>query len=137
MKSHFDLSDAVFERKFSDSSLSPSLFDHEAHLRLAWIYSNKYGVDKACEVIQLRLKNFTRHHGAADKYHETLTIAAVRVLNHFLRKSDRDDFKGFIEEFPELKQDFKSLIHVHYSPDIISSKEARESYMVPNLVPFD
>jgi hypothetical protein len=51
MNSHFELSDELFEEQFQNCQLNPALFNHEAHLRLAWIHITKYGIDKAIENI--------------------------------------------------------------------------------------
>ncbi|MEM6720185.1 MAG: hypothetical protein AAF611_12745 [Bacteroidota bacterium] len=46
MKSHSQLTDAAFELQFSQCEFAPSLFNHEAHLRLEWIHINNYGIAK-------------------------------------------------------------------------------------------
>lgn len=136
MENHFDLSNQEFERQFSNCKLNPSLFNHEAHLRLAWIHIDKYGLDKALENIQNQLQNFVAHVGEKDKYHITLTIASVYTVNHFIKKSKSNNFKDFITEFPQLKNNFKDLIGSHYSFDILKSLKAKEEYMNPDVLPF-
>jgi len=136
MEHHFELSDADFERQFSNCQLNPSIFSHEAHLRLAWIHIDKYGLEQARENIQQQLQDFVAHVGSADKYHKTLTIAAVEAVNHFMKKSKSDNFKDFIMEFPQLKSNFRELISSHYSFDIFASPEAKSEFLVPDLLPF-
>jgi hypothetical protein len=41
---HLDLSDNEFEKQFINCELSPDIFSHEAHLRLAWINIKKMGL---------------------------------------------------------------------------------------------
>src|SRR6478736_3842610 len=103
MENHFDLNDLEFEQQFASGVLAPRLFNHEAHLRLAWIHISKYGIDKAVENIRTQLQNFVGINGAADKYSETVTIAAVRAVDHFMRKSTTNNFKDFIMENHRLK----------------------------------
>jgi len=136
MESHFNLSDTEFENQFQTCSLDPKLFSHEAHLRLAWIHITKYGVDKAEANIQTQLQNFVTHVGATDKYHKTLTIVAVRAVNYFVKKSKTKNFETFINQFPQLKTDFKSLINSHYSVDVFSSKKAKMEFVEPDVQPF-
>ena len=43
IEKHYQLSDEEFEQQFQNCLLSPVLFTHEAHLRLAFIHILKYG----------------------------------------------------------------------------------------------
>lgn len=136
-KSHFSLNDWDFEKQFSDGSLNPALFNHEAHLRLAWIHIDKYGIEKAIENICNQLVAFVGALGASDKYNKTLTIAAIRAVYHFKLRSQTDNFQDFIAEFPRLKYSFRDLIKSHYSTDIFKSQNAKQEYLKPELLPFD
>lgn len=136
MEKHFELSDHEFEEQFRECILSPSDFTHKAHLRLAWIHIEKYGLDQAKENITTQLLAFVKHAGAIEKYHKTLTIVAVEGVNHFQKKSSSDNFSDFIVEFPQLMTDFKALMSSHYSFDIFGSAKAKSEYLEPDLIPF-
>ena len=137
MENHFDLSDSDFENKFISCELNPSDFTHEAHLRLVWININKYGIKQAEKNIQIGLKNFVEIVGAKDKYNMTLTLAAIKAVYHFMLKSNSDNFKDFITEFPRLKYNFKELMDCHYGFEIYDSKKAKTQFLEPDLLPFD
>ena len=136
METHYDFTDEQFEQQFKSCTLSPSLFNHEAHLRLAWIHVTKHGVEQAIENICIQLVNFVAHIGATDKYNKTLTIAATRAVNHFVSKSTSSTFPEFINEFPRLKNNFKELMASHYQVDIFNLPLAKIEYVEPDLVPF-
>lgn len=136
MEKHFELSDAEFENEFANCTLAESIFSHEAHLRLAWIHIDKYGLEQARDTIQEQLQDFVTRVGAKDKYHKTLTIVAVQGVEHFMKRSGSDNFKDFISEFPQLKNDFKELVGSHYSFDIFNSAKARTEFIEPDLLPF-
>ncbi|TMM57390.1 hypothetical protein FEE95_12965 [Maribacter algarum] len=137
MENHFQLSDLEFEKLFERCELDPSLFSHEAHLRLAWIHISTYGIDVAVSNIQSQIKAFVKQVGAEDKYNATLTVAAIRAVYHFMLKSESTNFKDFIKEFPRLKNNFKELIDTHYGFDIFNSKQAKTAFLEPDLLPFD
>lgn len=82
MKTHFDLSDAEFKKQIKNRTLDPSLFNHEAHLRLAWIYNSIYDEDKACEIVARQILDYVEYLSASSKFNKTLTIAAVKIVNH-------------------------------------------------------
>jgi hypothetical protein len=137
MEKHFALSDIEFENSFADYSLDVTFFTHEAHLRLAWIHLQKYGVDKAIENITTQLKTFVLHAGSADKFNMTLTVAAIKMVYHFMQKSKASDFPNFIATNPRLKSHFRELVYAHYSTNIFTSPQAKQEYLEPELLPFD
>jgi hypothetical protein len=129
---HFKLTDLEFEKRFADGSLNPVLFTHEAHLRLAWIHIDKYGVENAIDNICCQLAAFITALGAYDKYNKTVTVAAIRAVYHFKLKSRSDNFQNFIIEFPRLKHNFKQIVQSHYSTDIFKSELAKQQYLEPD-----
>ena len=137
MQDHYKLNDVEFVRQFKNGSLDPKLFSHEAHIRLAWIHINNYGIDIAIENIDEQLLKYTTSLGAKDKYNKTVTVAAVRAVYHFFLKSKSDNFKNFILEFPRLRDNFKDLLDSHYGFDIFKSEVAKKEYLEPDLLPFD
>ncbi|MBQ4820715.1 hypothetical protein [Aquimarina sp. MMG016] len=134
---HNQLTDSNFIEQFKNGSLNPQIFNHEAHLRLAWLYIDKFGIKQAEKHIQKQLQNFVEIVGGKDKYHKTLTIVAIRIVNHFIRKSESDNFNDFIDEFPQLKSEFKELVNTHYSFNIFSSDKARTEFLKPDLLNFE
>lgn len=138
MKTHLQLSDLEFETQFRECTLAPQVFSsHEAHLRLAWIHIRKYGIDQACENLCVQILKFDETFDKGDKFHHTLTVAAARVVYHFMLKSEANTFEAFIKAFPRLKTNFKDLLAQHYELDIFHSEVARVNYLVPDLLPFD
>lgn len=133
---HFGMNDDDFTQAFVSHTLSPELFTHEAHLRLAYIFIKRYGIIKALDKVSTSLSDYVGFHGASDKYNHSLTIAAVSIIHHFLNKADGLTFWDFILEFPQLKYEFKSLIDRHYSFDIFHNEKAKKEYLEPDLLPF-
>ena len=134
---HTELNDNAFEEQFSNGSLNPALFTHEAHLRLAWIHIKMYGINKAIDNIGAQLQHYVEVTGVKDKYNTTVTIAAIRTVYHFMLKSNTKDFQGFIAENQRLKYNFKELLSYHYTSDIFKSENAKREYLQPELLPFD
>lgn len=130
------LSDADFSQQFADCTLDPKLFTHSAHLRLAWISIRQNGITKAIALIREQIKAYDQKFGDGTKYHETLTVAALHVVHHFMKRSYADSFDGFISEFPRLKTHFKDLIAQHYSIDLFQDADAKEKYVQPDLQDF-
>lgn len=136
MQTHYALSDELFEQQFADTTLNPHLFSHEAHLRLAWIHIGKYGTAQAVDNICTQIKRFDRTHDDGTKYNQTVTVASVKAVAHFMAKSEANNFKDFISAFPRLRHQLKDLLAQHYSWDIFADKAAKSEYVAPDLLAF-
>lgn len=137
MTTHFQYNDQELEQMFEDEQLPPALFSHEAHLRLAFIHIRKYGLEKAIRHLTEQIWLYAEGLGVHDKYNETVTVAAVKAVGHFIKKMEGETFHDLMTEFPRLKDDFKGLIRSHYSVDIFNSDAARQKFLEPDLLPFD
>lgn len=137
MEHHYSFTDTEFEQQFASCQLKPELFTHEAHLRLAWIHIRKYGEEVAIDRVCSQLLMYVASLGAQQKYNHTLTIAAVKAVSHFIKRSDSESFEAFITMFPRLKYNFRDLLLTHYQIDIFTDALAKSTYLEPDLLPFD
>lgn len=137
MEKHFELNDTEFAQQFEDCTLDPMLFTHEAHLRLAWIHITNHGVEKAIAIIRDQIQQYATSLGAKDKYHETITVASIKAVSFFIKKTASVTFYDFITENQQLKTHFKSLLATHYSEDIFHLEEAKKTFLKPDLDPFE
>lgn len=130
------MNDLEFLNAFESGSFPPSLFDHQAHLRLAWGYLKRYGEQRAIEKVCQGIQAFDKLHGDGSKFHKTLTVASVKVVHHFMQKSSSAHFSDCIQEFPRLKSSFKELLDQHYGFDLLADQKAKKEYIAPDLLPF-
>lgn len=137
MSSHLAINDNELEVRFTNCTLDPELFIHEAHLRLAWIHVKKYGQEQAANNICEQIAKFDKTFGDGTKFNLTVTVASIKVTDHFLNKTTSTTFNEFISEFPRLKTNFKDLLAFHYSTDIFKDEKAKHSYLEPDLLPFE
>ncbi len=133
---HRKLSDDEFEAAFRDKTLRPGWFTHEAHLRLAFIHITKYGLAQAIENMRSQIKSFAENLGIYDKYHDTVTIAAVYMVNDFMKEADNTSFDTFLNSGGDALKDFKGLLEKHYSYNVFKDQKAREHFVEPDLAPF-
>ena len=136
MKSQAELNDQWFEQQVVDGTLSPASFNHQAHLRLAWLYLNRYGLEQAQSRLCLLLATYAESAGVGDKFNKTLTVAATKAVFHFLQETTSITFEEFIDEFPRLNHAFKTLLRSHYSDDIFLTERAKTEFVEPDLLPF-
>jgi len=97
----------------------------------------QYGIEKALKNVPNQIMQFVDNLGAIDKYNHTLTIAAIKIVYHFRLKSNTNNSKDFIQEYPRLTKNFKALLACHYQQDIFNNELAKKEYVIPDLLPFD
>lgn len=136
MESHeLSLDDRNFRSAFESCTVAPSQFNHEAHVRLAYIYLVESGVESAVQRMREALLNFIEHNGIPrSKFHETITCAWVLAVRHFMDKSSSTSFQDFIAK-NQVLLDSKIML-THYSASVLFSSDARESFVEPDLDPI-
>ena len=134
MKHHRQLDDQAFKCSFEGRTLLPEVFNHEAHLRLAWIYLEELGVEQTQLTFPRQLRAYVSYLDAEDKYHETLTRMAIRAIEHFRQKSPGISFYELLNVYPALSSDFKNLINSHYTFDLFALERARSEFVAPDIL---
>lgn len=130
-------SDDELIRLFREGLFPVEDFNHKAHLRLAWAYLQRVDARTAEREVCGQIRQFTKLHGAADKYHHTLTIAAVRMVGGFMKKQQGEGFEALLVQFPKLLHGFRELLGLHYSEELLWSPAARSDFQEPDLKPFN
>lgn len=131
--------DREFRSAFESCSVAPSEFNHEAHVRLAYIYLAEGDTDSAARKMRESLLAFLEHNSIPPgKFHETLTRAWVLAVRHFMNvsgnKSGSASADDFIAKNPELLD--SRIMLTHYSASVLFSADARESFVGPDLDPI-
>jgi len=124
--------DRSFRAAFEACAVQPAAFNHEAHLRLAYVYLVEYGSPKAHERMRQSLLAFLAHYGVPpEKYHETLTKAWVLAVSHFMDRAASSSFAEFAANSQPLLNS-KAML-THYTAERLFSQEARAAYVEPDL----
>ena len=134
---HQLLTDLEFEDQFKNCTLAPILFTHEAHLRLTYIYITKYGLKKAIKNLCVQIENFDKKFGDGHKFNAEITAVSAEVVNYFINKDKALDFKGLLEEFPKLKDNFLSLVKAYNKRKVLNDPNRVELVIEPNNLIFN
>jgi len=105
-------------------------FHHRDHLRLTWIYLRRFGPDEAPAAIAAAIRRFAAHHGQAERYHETMTIAWVRLV----ASAGGETFEEALTVMPELLD--KQALRSYYSAAVLDCDAARRDFLAPDLAPL-
>jgi hypothetical protein len=123
------MTDETFLASFETAHLHS--FDHRDHLRVAFAYARRGGVEHAIARAREGLRRLTAAHGEGARYHETLTTAWARVVSHYAVASD-GDFDAFLAAHPQLLR--HDLLLAHYSRERLFSDAARAAFVEPDLL---
>ncbi|HEY0003407.1 MAG TPA: hypothetical protein VGB17_01260 [Pyrinomonadaceae bacterium] len=123
-------------RSFETCEVNPDDFKHPSHLAVALWYLSKYNYEEAAERMRAGLCKLLGHY-QLEGYNETITLFWLRATRQFLDQSDRR--RPISELASELVQTHGSsrLIYDYYSKELISSAEAKTSWVEPDLKPLD
>jgi hypothetical protein len=124
------MTDETFLARFEAASLDS--FGHRDHLRVAFAYARRGGVEHAVARAREGLRRFAAAHGEPGRYHDTLTTAWARVVGHYALQAREDDFDAFLAAHPRLLE--RDLLCAHYSRDRLFSATARAAFVEPDLV---
>lgn len=125
--------DRRFLADFSAGTVTPAMFDHRAHVRLAYILLAGHDADRATELMRSTLLAFLQHHGIdRTKYHETMTRAWILAVRHFMERTPSSGSADqFIDANPVLLD--SKIMLTHYSADVLFSPQARAGFVEPDV----
>jgi flavin reductase (DIM6/NTAB) family NADH-FMN oxidoreductase RutF len=128
------LDDDAFLATFERGGFGGDDFPHTAHLRMAWLYVTRLGPEAAIDRAAGGIRNLAKANGTPTLYHDTLTRAWVYLVAEALERTAPTDFEGFLASNPQLLD--KRLLLEHYSPDVLSSSQARAAWIAPDVLPI-
>lgn len=109
-------------------------FGHEAHLRFAWaVLDEASDLADAERVICLTIRHAAGIGGNPDKYHATVTIFWVRLLDHLRGAHPAvTSVEQMLDVYPALGD--QTLPERHWSN--LDSEESRAAWVEPDLIPL-
>jgi len=131
---HFDeLSNETFLSLFEEKSLDPKYFSHLGHIRLAWLYLNKYeysiAVDKTCVGINAYASSL----GATDKFNITMTVAMMEIIFNRINRLDVKSWQIFMTNNTDLIENSLAILLEYYSKEQLFSNAAKITVLKPDL----
>jgi hypothetical protein len=133
MKASASKQDLIFRVDFESGKIQPCDFHHRDHLRLAYVYLCENDVQTAQQMMKNSIKTFLANKNIGPgKYHETLTLAWVEAVCHFM---ERCGVMHCFDEFARSDQRIfdQNIMLTHYSKDRLFSDAARASYLQPDI----
>jgi hypothetical protein len=124
------MTDEDFLRALETCELPEAEFGHAAHVRAAYLYLQVGDFATALGRIRRSIRTYAGHLGKPDRYHETITVAYVALIQqHIHERGNGGGWLAFARDNPELLQ--KSLLRQFYPPDQLNSELARRVFLLP------
>ncbi len=121
-----------FFQQFENGTLNADVFDHSAHVKMAWIYLNKYELPEALRNFSDALKRFANVNNAAGLYHETITFAFLALINEKMKKVELENWEEFVENNQDLFDWKDSILKKYYREETLKSVFAKKHFVFPD-----
>ena len=133
------MSDDQFLAEFAAGRIPLEDWHHRKHIRLAYLYLNRYPFAEAMDRMRTGLQKFIAAHNVPDSptsgYHETMTRAWMQLVDVTLREyGPADSSDIFCDQHPQLME--KKALRLFYSRDLLMSPEAKREFVELDLAPL-
>ena len=124
------MTDEEFLRALETCELPETAFGHAAHVRAAYLYLRAEGFSGALDRTRRAIRSFARHLGQVERYHETITVAYLALIQqHICQRGDGGGWAAFERENPELLE--PGLLLEFYPRTQLESALARKVFVLP------
>ena len=127
--------DATTIEAFEAATIDPDLFDHEAHIYVAWSYVQKYEIKDAIARFCSALRRLTIKLGIESKYHETITWFFIILIAERMSTRQSDDWHSFKRQNRDLFAAGPSIVGRYYSRERLHADLARRQFLLPDRLP--
>lgn len=119
--------------QFEQATLPPDSLDHEAHVKLGWLYLRRDPLLAALARFTAALARFAAAHGQGSRYHETITWAYMLLINERMERQGRDQpWERFAARNRDILTGGKRALAAYYRPETLDSDLARRSFLLPD-----
>lgn len=127
------MSDQEWMEHFENATLANDSFHHADHVKMSFLYLQKYSGLEPLERFSTALARFARAHGKADRYNETITWAFLLLVRE---RMARFGFSPSWEEFaasnPDLLRWDDHVLKKYYRAETLSSELAKSVFLFPD-----
>ncbi|MDX1516054.1 MAG: hypothetical protein R3288_04395 [Woeseiaceae bacterium] len=118
--------------RFERADFDAALFDHEAHVYVAWLYLQSGTVADALARMSAALQRIAGALGVPDKYHATVTWFYLLLIAERHAQAPQQDWAAFRQANRDLFDRENSVLNRYYSAETLASDDARRRFVLPD-----
>ena len=119
--------------QFEISALPGDSFHHADHVKMAFLYLQKYPPLEAMERFSSALRRFAEAQGKPGLYHETITWSFLLLIRERLaRASSQQTWAEFSSGNSDLLGWQDNILKKYYRPETLNSELARRVFLFPD-----
>jgi hypothetical protein len=127
--------------RFLAGTLPRPEWTHSAHLAVGLWHVHRYGPDVAADRLRASIRALNERHGTANTetsgYHETITVAYVRLLDQFLSAGvPGSTAESRLEDLLGGPLADRAFLLRFWSRELLMSPSARATWTPPDLAPL-
>lgn len=130
-----------FIASFEAGTLPKERWTHGAHLLTGACYVHMLGEAAATDRMRTCVRRYNEAVGGTNTetsgYHETITVAWIKLLAKLLRESAPIERAAFARLAVERFERDRGILQRYYDFDLVNSAKARRRWVPPNLAPLD
>ena len=127
------MNDSEWMEAFERCTLPNESFHHSDHVKMAFLYLQKYTPLEALSRFSSALARFATANGKPNLYHETITWAYLLLIRE---RVARANFPQTWAEFSATNTDLlrwdDSILKKYYRPETLTSELARSVFLFPD-----
>ena len=119
--------------EFEKCTLPNGSFHHADHVKMAFLYLQKYPPLEALSRFSSALKRFAAAQGKPDLYNETITWGFILLIRERMaRASSPQSWAEFSASNADLLRWDNNVLRKYYSPETLSSELAKRVFLFPD-----
>lgn len=129
------MNDSEWMEAFERCTLPNDSFHHADHVRMAFLYLQKYAPLEALRRFSSALARFATAHGKPNLYHETITWAFLLLIRERIARSNSlQTWAEFSAANPDLLRWDDNVLKKYYRPETLASELAKSVFLFPDKV---
>ena len=127
------MTESEWMEHFENGTLSNGVFHHAEHVKMAFLYVQRYPPLDALSRFSAALARFAATHGKPELYNETITWAFFLLIRERLaRAGGRQTWAEFSALNADLSSWKDNLLTKYYRPETLTSELAKRVFLFPD-----
>jgi hypothetical protein len=127
------MKDSEWMEAFESCTLPNDSFHHQDHVKMAFLYLQKYKPLEALGHFSCALIRFATAHGKPNLYNETITWAFLLLIRERIaRTNSRETWAEFSATNTDLLRWDDNILLKYYRPETLTSELAKRVFLFPD-----